>query len=79
MRTSRTEPTLVARALIMPLRAYQALRGGRPSPCHFVPSCSAYAIEAIELHGSLPGSWLALRRVLRCRPFGSRGFDPVPS
>lgn len=74
-----TAPTPVARALLAMLRAYQALRAGRPSPCHFVPSCSSYAMEAIELHGSLRGTWLAMRRVARCRPFGSRGFDPVPS
>jgi uncharacterized protein len=58
---------------------YQAVRAGRPSPCRFVPSCSSYAHEAVELHGALRGSWLAFRRVLRCRPLSSRGFDPVPS
>ena len=79
MNDVRLEPTPIARVLLVGLRAYQALRAGRPSPCHFVPSCSAYAVEAIELHGPARGSWLALRRVLRCRPFGSRGFDPVPS
>ncbi|MCB1284139.1 MAG: membrane protein insertion efficiency factor YidD [Microthrixaceae bacterium] len=51
---------------------------GRPSPCRFVPSCSAYAIEAITAHGPLRGTYLALRRVLRCNPWGGHGFDPVP-
>ena len=68
-----------ARGLLSISRAYQAVRAGRPSPCHFVPSCSTYAIEAVELHGAARGAWLALRRIARCRPFGSRGFDPVPS
>ena len=79
MSDARAEPTPVVRALLVVLRAYQAVRAGRPSPCHFVPSCSAYAAEAVELHGAGRGSWLALRRIARCRPFGSRGFDPVPS
>ncbi len=79
MTTARAEPGPVAGALLFLLRAYQAVRVGRPSPCHFVPSCSAYAAEAVELHGAARGSWLALRRIARCRPFGSRGFDPVPS
>jgi hypothetical protein len=72
------QPTPIARVLLAMLRAYQALRAGKPSPCHFVPSCSSYAVEAIERHGAARGSWLALRRVARCRPFGSRGLDPVP-
>lgn len=46
--------------------------------CRFYPSCSSYAVEALEVHGGLYGSWLALRRVLRCNPFNPGGFDPVP-
>jgi putative membrane protein insertion efficiency factor len=46
--------------------------------CRFEPSCSAYALEALERHGALRGSRLALRRVLRCHPFHPAGFDPVP-
>lgn len=57
---------------------YQTAREGRPSPCRFSPSCSEYAREAIETHGAGRGSWLAMRRLLRCRPFGKSGFDPVP-
>ncbi|MGA3352211.1 MAG: membrane protein insertion efficiency factor YidD [Acidimicrobiales bacterium] len=79
MTSARNEPTPATKALLMALRVYQGLRAGRPSPCHFVPSCSVYAVEAVELHGAARGTWLALKRLARCRPFGSRGFDPVPS
>jgi len=57
---------------------YQRLRAGRLSPCRFYPSCSNYALEAIEVHGVVRGSLLALRRLLRCRPFGPHGVDLVP-
>ena len=46
--------------------------------CRFVPSCSEYALEALERHGALKGSWLAARRVCRCHPFSGGGYDPVP-
>ncbi len=46
--------------------------------CRFRPTCSRYAEEAIELHGALRGGWLALRRLVRCHPFGGSGSDPVP-
>ena len=60
------------------IRVYQALHANRPSPCRYWPTCSAYAAEAIELHGLLRGTYLGVRRVLRCRPFGSHGIDLVP-
>jgi putative membrane protein insertion efficiency factor len=72
--------TRAARAgAIGAIRAYQAARFGRLSPCRFHPSCSAYAEEAIASHGLVRGGLLAMRRVARCRPHGGRGFDPVPS
>lgn len=67
-----------ARMLLVGIDAYQGLRAGRPSPCRFVPSCSAYGHEAISRHGAAKGSWLTLRRLSRCRPFGGFGSDPVP-
>ena len=53
----------------------------RPSCCRFIPTCSAYALEAIEVHGAWKGSWLALRRLMKCQPFhrqASIEYDPVP-
>jgi putative membrane protein insertion efficiency factor len=61
------------------LRIYQLASAGRPSPCRFDPSCSAYAVEAVEVHGAVKGSYLALRRLLRCHPWGGQGWDPVPA
>ena len=46
--------------------------------CRFVPSCSEYAVEAVQRHGAMKGGWLATRRVCRCHPFNGGGYDPVP-
>lgn len=67
-----------ARMLHRLVRAYRSVRAGRPSPCRYQPTCSAYALEALEQHGALRGSWLTLRRLGRCHPWGSHGWDPVP-
>ncbi|MCQ2298190.1 MAG: membrane protein insertion efficiency factor YidD [Bacteroidales bacterium] len=49
-----------------------------PPACRFTPTCSQYAIEAIQKYGPFKGGWLALKRILRCNPFGGSGYDPVP-
>jgi len=68
-----------ARALLLAIRAYQAsLSPLMSSPCKFYPSCSHYGYEAIEMHGARRGAWLALKRLLRCRPFSRGGVDFVP-
>jgi putative membrane protein insertion efficiency factor len=70
---------MTVKLLILLIRAYQVVLspfvGGA---CRFLPSCSAYAIEAITMHGAWRGSILALRRLSRCHPLGRAGVDPVP-
>jgi uncharacterized protein len=70
--------TLPARALSSLVRGYQAARAGRPSPCRFQPTCSAYALDALATHGAARGTWLTARRLARCHPWGGHGWDPVP-
>lgn len=71
--------SLLARILSVPVHAYRLV----VSPwlgmnCRFQPTCSEYALEALDKHGALRGSWLTLRRILRCHPGGGSGYDPVP-
>jgi uncharacterized protein len=64
---------------ILLIRFYQAsIRPLLPNTCRFTPSCSQYATEALNKHGFFKGAWLALRRILRCHPWGGHGYDPVP-
>ena len=72
--SSSSSVSTVVRVLL----AYQRLTSGRPSPCRFYPSCSNYAIEAVETHGALRGIGLSIRRLARCRPLGPHGVDLVP-
>lgn len=68
-----------ARILVALVHAYQLLLGPiLGGSCRFAPSCSSYAIEALERHGVARGTWLSLRRVLRCHPLSRAGYDPVP-
>jgi hypothetical protein len=70
---------MTAKILLAAIRGYQLflspIFGGW---CRFEPSCSVYASEAIRMHGARRGAWLALKRLAKCHPFGSHGFDPVP-
>lgn len=61
------------------VRAYQLLRAGRVPVCRYVPSCSSFALDALQTHGLLRGGWLSVRRLGRCHPWGGMGWDPVPS
>lgn len=72
--------TLVKKAAIFLIRTYQMTLSPRFShgSCRYVPTCSQYAIEAIEIHGIFKGGLLAIWRILRCNPFSKGGWDPVP-
>ena len=68
-----------ARLLALPVRAYRlVLSPWLGHACRYQPTCSAYALEALERHGALRGGWLAARRLARCHPWGGTGYDPVP-
>ncbi len=65
--------------LILPIRAYQYLISPLlPSSCRYTPTCSQYAIEALQKHGVFVGSWMAIKRIGRCHPLREGGYDPVP-
>ena len=66
----------VYRVVLSPAKQFVFGDGGR---CRYTPSCSAYALGAIKIHGALAGSWLALKRIGRCHPWGGAGPDPVPA
>ena len=65
--------------LVLAIRGYQLwLSPLLPAACRYYPTCSAYALEALERYGAISGSWLAIRRLTRCHPFRPGGYDPVP-
>ena len=65
--------------LLLPFSFYRAAISPMfPPSCRYVPTCSQYAIEAIKKHGPFKGLWLAVKRILRCHPWGGSGYDPVP-
>ena len=78
-------PRFPARALILVVRGYQKTLSplipavlGASAGCRFYPTCSHYACQDLATHGALRGSWLSLRRLVRCTPLSAGGFDPVP-
>lgn len=76
--TVASPQTIPVRVALGALRTYQVARAGRLSPCRFTPTCSQYAVEAVDRHGVRRGVALTARRLGRCRPGGPFGIDPVP-
>ncbi|WP_369048502.1 membrane protein insertion efficiency factor YidD [Tenacibaculum sp. UWU-22] len=71
--------TIIAYPFILLVRFYQAaISPYTPATCRFTPTCSSYAIEALQKHGFFYGGWLALKRIVSCHPWGKSGYDPVP-
>lgn len=71
--------TIMKKLMIKLIHFYQKyLSPLSPPSCRYVPSCSHYAIEAIEIHGPIKGGYLAIKRILKCNPWGGLGYDPVP-
>jgi uncharacterized protein len=64
--------------MVKGIHGYQALRAGRPTGCRYLPTCSEYAVEALEHHGAATGGWLTAKRLARCTPWGGHGIEPVP-
>ena len=70
---------IAAEMLSLPIRFYRsAISPLTPPSCRFTPTCSQYALEALKKHGAVRGSWLTVRRICRCHPWGGSGYDPVP-
>ena len=76
---AESRPSPAARALIAPVRFYRKFISPlKPACCRFTPTCSAYGIQALKRFGAIKGGWLTIKRVLRCNPWGGKGYDPVP-
>ncbi|MBT8262664.1 MAG: membrane protein insertion efficiency factor YidD [Bacteroidia bacterium] len=64
---------------VLLIKAYQRFISPLfPSTCRYTPSCSHYTVEALQVHGLFKGSWLSLKRIVSCNPWGGSGYDPVP-
>lgn len=73
------EAGMMGRVLIAIVRVYKSVISPHlPASCRYFPTCSQYALEAIQRYGALKGSWMAVKRIGRCHPFHPGGFDPVP-
>jgi len=70
---------ILIRLLMVPVYFYKyAISPLTPASCRHIPSCSQYALEALKIHGPFKGIYLATRRILKCHPWGTHGYDPVP-
>lgn len=70
---------MISKFFIALIRFYQhAISPYLPPSCRFVPTCSAYGIEALQKHGAIKGLWLTIKRISKCHPWGGSGYDPVP-
>jgi len=70
---------MLKKLMILLIRFYQKILSPLlPNVCRYTPSCSEYFIQALQIHGVMKGSWLGIRRILRCHPWGGKGYDPVP-
>ncbi|MEP7025508.1 MAG: membrane protein insertion efficiency factor YidD [Actinomycetota bacterium] len=77
---NRDRPSAAARMIAAAITGYRRFVSPLlPPRCRFLPSCSAYALEAVRVHGAVRGGWLAARRLGRCHPFHAGGIDPVPA
>ena len=76
---TRSGATLPARVVMLPVKGWRLISRWLPPHCRFHPSCSAYALEALDRHGAARGTWLAVRRVGRCHPWNPGGVDHVPA
>ena len=76
--TTAGRPTIAARFVALPVRGWRLISRWLPPHCRFHPSCSAYALEALERHGARRGTWLAAKRLGSCHPWHPGGLDPVP-
>ena len=69
---------MVKKILIGLIKIYQKIPGARHSYCRHIPTCSNYMIEAVQTHGTIKGVYLGIKRILKCNPWGTFGYDPVP-
>lgn len=75
----KSEFTLAAHIIALPVRFYRfGISPMMPSRCRHLPTCSEYTLEALQKHGPINGLWLSIKRIGRCHPWGSHGYDPVP-